>query len=441
MSSAFAIGAVTLVLRDLLNNGVNDNSFLQTGVGNVTVSALPPDRIPISEGDERSRINLFMYQATPNQGWQNVGLAARNSTGERISNPPLALDLHYLVSVYGQQEFHAEALLGYAMQLLHENPVLTRAAIRGTLQPALPDGISPPAELQMLALSDLADQVEQIKIIPQRLSSEEMSKLWMTFQARYRPSAAYQVSVVLIESNKPAHSPLPVLKRGKEDRGADTLLGPFPTLNSFHLGAVADAETRPRPASFPGGQPGLLLTISGAALSGEQVNLRFVQVNSEGKNTAIHPIEIPPQDRKADEIRLILPANLGAAGFYLVEALVKNGAEERHSNQLPLSMPAQIVTITPNPAVRGGSGKVTLTITCKPQVLPTQRVSLLIAGREVIAQPRLVKTDPLEFAIENAPVVTNESLYLRVDGVDSLPFKHNAQGQLIFDDAQKVTIT
>ena len=108
MSSAFAIGAVTLVLRDLLNNGVNDNSFLQTGVGNVTVSALPPDRITISEGDERSRINLFMYQATPNQGWQNIGLASRNSTGERISNPPLALDLHYLVSVYGQQEFHAE---------------------------------------------------------------------------------------------------------------------------------------------------------------------------------------------------------------------------------------------------------------------------------------------------------------------------------------------
>ena len=436
MSSAFAIGAVTLVLRDLLNNGVNDNSFLQTGVGNVTVSALPPDRITISEGDERSRINLFMYQATPNQGWQNIGLASRNSTGERISNPPLALDLHYLVSVYGQQEFHAEALLGYAMQLLHENPVMTRAAIRGTLQPALPGGISPPAELQMLALSDLADQVEQIKIIPQRLSSEEMSKLWMTFQARYRPSAAYQVSVVLIESHKPAISPLPVLKRDKEDRGADTLLGPFPTLKSFHIGTPEDADQRPRPASFPGGQPGLLLTISGEVLSGEQVNLRFVQVKSEEEKI----IEIPDEDRKADEISFTLPDNLGAAGFYLVEAIVKNGTEERHSNQLPLSMPAQIVTITPKQAVRDGSGNVTLTIRCKPQILPAQRVSLLIAGREVTAQPHLVKTDTLGFVIEKTPVVTNESLRLRIDGVDSLPFKHK-EGQLIFDEAQKVTIT
>ena len=58
----------------------------------------------------------------------------------------------------------------------------------------------------------------------------------------------------------------------------------------------------------------------------------------------------------------------------------------------------------------------------------------------MIAQPHPTTTDSLKFAIETAPVVTDESLYLRVDGVDSLPFKHNAQGQLIFDDAQKVTI-
>ncbi len=437
MSSAFAIGAVTLVLRDLLNNGVNDNSFLQTGVGNVTVSALPPDRIPISEGDERSRINLFMYQATPNQGWQNVGLASRNNTGERISNPPLALDLHYLVSVYGQQEFHAEALLGYAMQLLHENPVLTRAAIRATLQPVLPGGISPPAELQMLALSDLADQVEQLKIIPQRLSSEEMSKLWMTFQARYRPSAAYQISVVLIESNKPAVAPLPVLKRGKDDTGADTLLGPFPSLNNLHIGVLKDADKRPRPASFPSGQPDLLLTISGEALSGDQLSLRFVQVKLEKEKI----IPIPVQDRKTDEIKLILPDDLGTAGFYLVEAIVKNGTEERRSNQLSLAWPAQIDSITPKSAARDLKGKVTLTLTTKPQILPAQRASLLLAGREIIAQPHAAATNSLTFVIENAPVVTNEFLRLRLDGVDSLPFKYDAQGQLIFDDAQKVTIT
>ena len=48
-----------------------------------------------------------------------------------LSNPPLALNnLHYLLSAYSGGDLHAEILLGYAMQLLHEMPVLTRAAIR-----------------------------------------------------------------------------------------------------------------------------------------------------------------------------------------------------------------------------------------------------------------------------------------------------------------------
>ena len=44
MSNALAIASVTAVLKDLLDNGVVDNSLSST-VGEVTVSVLPPDRI------------------------------------------------------------------------------------------------------------------------------------------------------------------------------------------------------------------------------------------------------------------------------------------------------------------------------------------------------------------------------------------------------------
>ena len=54
----------------------------------------------------------------------------------RLANAPLALDLHYLLSVYSGGDLHAEILLGYAMQLLHEMPVLTRDAIRTALNPS-----------------------------------------------------------------------------------------------------------------------------------------------------------------------------------------------------------------------------------------------------------------------------------------------------------------
>ena len=51
--------------------------------------------------------------------------------------------------------------------------------------------------------SDLADQVELIKITPAAMSIDDMSKLWTAIQSNYRPSSAYQVSVVLIEGTRP----------------------------------------------------------------------------------------------------------------------------------------------------------------------------------------------------------------------------------------------
>ena len=210
MSNALAIASVTAVLKDLLNNGVIDHQ-LSGMVGEVAVSALPPDRLLVAGQAETSRINLFMYHVTTNQGWRNAALPSRNADGDRTSNPPLGLNLHYLLSTYGANEFDAEVLLGYAMQLLHETPVLTRESIRRTLAPASPvNGAALPAPHNALVASELADQVEQIRVVPETMSLEEVSKLWTAIQSHYRPTAAYQASVVLIESRRSARSALPV---------------------------------------------------------------------------------------------------------------------------------------------------------------------------------------------------------------------------------------
>src|SRR5262249_36485755 len=135
--------------------------------------------------------------------------------GQRISNPPLALDLHYLLMAYGALEFHSEILLGYGMQLLHETPVLTRDAIRRSLAPPTPvgGGAGLPPEVPARFTSELADQVELIKIAPENLNTEEISRMWTAFQSHYRPNAAYHVSVVLIESRRSTKSALPVRAR------------------------------------------------------------------------------------------------------------------------------------------------------------------------------------------------------------------------------------
>src|SRR6266404_9156228 len=110
MSNALAIASVTAVLKDLLNNGLIDHD-ITSAVGNVTVSALSPDRIDTTSLNQQSQLNLFLYQVTPNAGWRNVGLPSRNANGDRTSNQPLALNLHYLLTAYGALEYHSEILL------------------------------------------------------------------------------------------------------------------------------------------------------------------------------------------------------------------------------------------------------------------------------------------------------------------------------------------
>ena len=135
MSSPLAIGAVSAVLRNLLDNGLIDAGAAVGGT--VNVSAVAPDTIDIGDPNLAPRLNLFLYQVTHNSGWRNSGLPSRSAaTGERLTNAPLALDLHYLLTAYARADFEAEILLGYAMHLLHERPVLGAAAIRAALTPA-----------------------------------------------------------------------------------------------------------------------------------------------------------------------------------------------------------------------------------------------------------------------------------------------------------------
>jgi Pvc16 N-terminal domain len=195
MSSALGIAAVTAVLKNLL-----DNRLIEQGVagrlGDVTVSALPPDRIATG-ADEKSQLNLFLYRLTPNTAW-------RKGSGEHNGRArPLAIDLHYLLTAYGEQDLQAEILLGFGMQTLYQAGTLGREEIRSSLAVIAPRGSASVIAPARAALSEssLADAVEHLEITPEFLSTEEISRLWSTLQARYRPSTAYKVSAVLIEAN------------------------------------------------------------------------------------------------------------------------------------------------------------------------------------------------------------------------------------------------
>ena len=406
MSNALAIAGVTAVLKDLLNNGVIDHE-LTTKVGHpVTVTALPPDRIKVGD-DELPQINLFLYHVAPNAGWRNVALPSRDGRGDRIANPPLALDLYYLLTAYGKNDFDGEILLGYAMQMLHETPVLPRQAIRralGTRPPSGAGGVAVPDDappvtgdilpLGPFAATDLADQVEQIKIAPQSMNTEEVSKLWTALQARYRPTAAYQVSVVLIESSKPVKSALPVTKR-------NLVALPFsqPFIEEIDPQTVLAGGT---------------ITLRGRNLKAQRTKLNF------GAAALADPTSATDS-----EIVATTPAGLlaGVNGVQVVQQIEFGTPADPHSgfesNVVPFILAPQITPALPV-SVKPGE---LLTLGINPPVGRNQRASLLIAERSITADAPKAN-DPqgtLKFQIPtDFPLIPPDvTVRVQVDGAQS----------------------
>ena len=124
MSSALAMAGVSAVLQYYLTNLYTPLTALFGGT--VKVSAKAPDIVQeaFTAGSPENQVNLFLHQVTHNVGWRNQDQPSVGPDGmTRLSNPPLALDLHYLLTAYGSEDWQAEALLGFALLMLHENPV------------------------------------------------------------------------------------------------------------------------------------------------------------------------------------------------------------------------------------------------------------------------------------------------------------------------------
>jgi hypothetical protein len=399
----------------------------------VVVSALPPDRVLSSQqpnAPDPTRLNVYLYHVTRNAGWRNRELPARDSRGELVTQPLLPLDLHYLLTAYGTGDLQSEILLGYAMQVLHENPVLTRAALRRTLTAV---SVSPqilPSAYSALRAADLADQFELVKITPQPMTIDEMSKVWTALQTHQRTSACYHASVVLIESRRPARSPLPVLTRGLRDAvtgrepgvfvNAD-LLPPVPTISVI---TPIDKQLAAR--------MGERVDIEGHRLTGATVTARITAPREQQTMTlattagvGLVSIQVPTGAGQGGvDPTLGTDPDNWRCGLYDVDVRVQIGvAPPKTTNTMPMVLAPRIVAIT---AAAAGS-HTTFAVQCAPRVRTGQNVSLIVGAQEIpgdaFAPP---STDTVHF--RGGPFVpgAEEWVRLRVDGVDSLLVDRNS---------------
>lgn len=417
MSSPEALAAVTAALKDLL-------SPIIVQVDNITTK--PPSTARNGIIDEQ--LNIFLYSVYYNPAFRNEPMPGRAKNGEP-AYPPMPLILKYLITAYGHHDddISGQQIMGRAMSILHDHPILSKAELKS---------ISPD--------SDLHRQSERIRITPDTLSLDDMSKLWSSFQsAEYRLSAGYEVSVVLIESRRTGRAPLPVLKRGREDQGVHT----FPGQQPFLTGLRFLKRFKGVDVQMPSAELNATVTLQGEHLRMENTTVRLEHPLLD------QPIDILPasvENGKEMQVPLgLMPVKEGSdlsgpAGFYTLCLLIRHGKTVQWtSNKLALPLAPTVEKI--DLVVTGPPGEtktVFLTIKCKPQVRPGQEVMLLFTDQIISPEsgdPSISSSDSLEFIIRDVKPGTYV-VRLRVDGVDSIPIDFSGNTPS-FGDSQKVTVT
>ncbi|MFI2347741.1 DUF4255 domain-containing protein [Streptomyces sp. NPDC019443] len=194
MSNALAIATVTQALALLIENNLGPEMDIAVKV---------ETRKPPAESPAEPTINVFLYQVTPNPSMRHTDLPTRASDGTLLKRPAAALDLHYLISAYGEEaELVGQRLIGCVVRTLHEIPVLPKELIELA------------AERPYLTGSDLAQSPQRVRFTPTVMDIDETSKLWgMLHQTPYTLSVAYQASLVLIEGRERPVPAKPVERR------------------------------------------------------------------------------------------------------------------------------------------------------------------------------------------------------------------------------------
>lgn len=140
------------------------------------------------EVPETPTLSLFLHQITINEHWRNTTHINSNS----YKQTPLAVDLHYLMTVWAKSALKEQLIMAWAMHQLHQYPLLDKSFL------------SSEAEWEA---------EEMIQIIPTDLTNEEMMRIWDKLQPTYRLSVAYVARVVRINPVETEDAPFIVASR------------------------------------------------------------------------------------------------------------------------------------------------------------------------------------------------------------------------------------
>jgi Pvc16 N-terminal domain len=257
---------------------------------------------------------------------------------------------------------------------LNENPILSRQKI---LQTRMNSDKIPEKDLD----DHLEAQIELVKITPEPLSLEDITKLWSSFfQTHYRLSVSYLITVVLLDSNKKTKISPPVQERN---------------LYVFPLGKPAIERIDPQIVESG---PQANITIWGQNLMAENVEIFFGNV-----------IATPDvKDVFSDRITISLPSQLesGIKSVLVAHPLAIGEPPIKHGNWNTSNVAAFVLSprITDPSEIKKAARGSSFALTVEPAVTHKQKVSVLIGQHQF--DIKLPKPDEVVYPINVLPDIT-----------------------------------
>jgi len=393
MSDSFSIAMVTCALYYLLSKE------------GITVSVKSPD----SMEDADKLVNIFLYQVTPNLGYRNNDLPARAYSGNMVTKQQLGLDLHYLITAYGQKqkdELAAHMLLGEVARMLHETPVLTRDFLLKIIEEAnapIPHNL-PENVISDIKTSNLHKQLELVKLTMENPSLEDMTKLWSSFfkTGSYRISITYKATVVLIDGEHAASVAMPVRER-----------------NIYAIAPKQPEITYIDPQVLEYGT-------ATARIVGKNLKADDVRIDL-GKDLDVGDLPEPNQVIDDELVVDVSSLDIGVHQVRVVHALSIGTPESLHkgpeSNAAVFAI-APKFKHTPDPSKAAVVTADNLTLKVEKGIKKGQKVEVILGAQNPI--PVEIKTEPVNKIKVNVSDIEAGTypVRLRVDGAESQPDKY-----------------
>jgi Pvc16 N-terminal domain len=139
-------------------------------------------------------VSLFLYRVHLNQTQRSP--LTKLADG-RLRRQMLPLDLHFFLTVWGPKASLQHAILGWAMRVLEDTPVLPASLLNGVRAGVFRDD-------------------ETVEVIPGEITNEELMRIWDDLGAEYQLSVPYVARVLKIESVQEVAEGEPVMQRRLE---------------------------------------------------------------------------------------------------------------------------------------------------------------------------------------------------------------------------------